>query len=459
METKKILRAILLSTIIIFSSCEKDSSTPPPIYPDDCNGVAGGLAALDMCGDCHESYVYNGVTHTVTYVATQAEANALLNDSTSLILAGTPMYIDYDLNNPNPMHTATWSQSCSGYFFYADGYSTVSYGGQTARLDMAAEMMSALASGSTTESMLDGMFDNSGGYFTNADLNASSKQIKSKTAKGAENALSNAQQDYVQGLFDGWFADYAANVAPIIDGDATSHPASAGVAGWVGNRELNAKGMEYDQIVAKSLIGALCLDQVVNSYLSPTKIGPTVNNTTRSPEEDNNATAMEHHWDEGFGYVYGKFGPNNISGDLESDGLLGKYVNKYPVYKTEVLNAFQAGREAIIAGDDAAKDAQAQIIKETLSTVVALKAISYLEGASTELAANGYSADYFHDLSEGYGFILSLQFTYNSNGAPWFSHGDVNTMLAALEAGNGLWDRTVSELDAMVLNIKTVTGL
>ena len=461
-----LLRAILLSTIIIFSSCEKNNPSPTQIvgcmdsaalnynadatidddsctYPEDCNGVQNGLAALDMCGVCHESYMYAGMG-AATPVATYADT---VGQAGTFILAGSTSDV---MNNPG------WNATCAGYFFYADGYSTVSYGGQTARLDMASEMMSALASGSTTESMLDGMFDNSGDYFSNADLNASSKQIKSKTATGAENALSTAEREYVQGLFDGWFADYAANVAPIIDGTVEASP---GVAGWVGNRELNAKGMEYDQIVAKSLIGALCLDQVVNSYLSPTKIGMTVDNTTRDPQEDNNATAMEHHWDEGFGYVYGKFGPNNIYGDLESDGLLGKYVNKYPQYIPVVLGAFQAGREAIIANDHAEKDAQAQIIKETLSTVVALKAISYLEGASTELAANGYSADYFHDLSEGYGFILSLQFTYNSNGLPWFTHAEVNDMLAALEAGNGLWDRTVSELDAMVLDIKTVTGL
>ena len=65
--------------------------------------------------------------------------------------------------------------------------------------------------------------------------------------------------------FDSWFIDYATNVAPIV---GSSTMAAAGSAGMAGNRELNAKGMEYDQIVAKSLIGALCLDQVVNGYLS-----------------------------------------------------------------------------------------------------------------------------------------------------------------------------------------------
>ena len=482
MEKKSLLKVLLLSTVIVLSSCKKDNPSTAIVgcmdqmavnynasateedgscnYPTDCNGVENGLAALDLCGICHESYVYNLTTHTVNYIATQAEADALLNASaqTSLIEAGTPMYIEFDLNNPSPMHIATWSQSCTGYFFYADGYSTVSYGGQTARLDMASEMVDALASSSTTEAMLDGMFDHQAGSsdFADAGLNASSKQIKSKTATGAETPLTTSEQDYVQGLFDDWFADYATNVAPIMDGNASSHPASAGVAGWIDNRELNAKGMEYDQIVAKSLIGALCLDQVVNSYLSPTKLN--VDNTTRNPDEDNNATAMEHHWDEGFGYVYGKFGPNNIYGDLSDDGLLGKYLNKFPLWATAVSDAFQAGREAIVANDDNARDAQVVIIKETLSMLVAQKAVDYLEGAAVDAVAK--NAAYFHALSEGYGFILSLQFTNDGNGNAYFTHSEVNEMLTTLEQGDGLWDRTNTELIEMAATIRaTVPGL
>ena len=471
MKVKNLITGIFFSVIIILSSCKKDNpittvtgcmdemainydaaateSDGSCTYPTDCNGVENGLAALDMCGVCHESYMYTmGAPTTVaTYADTVGQAGIF-------ILAGTPVDV---MNNPG------WNATCTGYFFYADGYSTVSYGGQTARLNMASEMMSALESSSTTAAMLYGMFDHQAGSsdFADADLNASSKQIKSKTATGAETPLTTSEQAFVQALFNGWFADYAANVAPIMDGDENSHPASAGVAGWVGgdgvlpSRELNAKGLEYDQIVAKSLIGALCLDQVVNSYLSPTKLN--VDNTTRNPGEDNNATAMEHHWDEGFGYVYGKFGPNNIYGDLSNDGLLGKYLNKFPAWATTVLDAFQAGREAIVAKDDNARDAQAAIIKQTLSQLVAQKAVDYLEGAAVDASAK--NAAYFHALSEGYGFILSLQFTNDGTGNAYFTHSQVNEMLTTLEAGNGLWDRTAAELTDMADNIRATAGL
>ena len=63
-------------------------------------------------------------------------------------------------------------------------------------------------------------------------------------------------------------------------------------------------------------------------------------------------------------------------------------------------------------------------------------------------------ANYFHGLSEGYGFVLSLQFTYDANGNSYFSHNEVSIMLTALEAGNGFWDRTPEELDDMAAQIE-----
>ena len=115
-----------------------------------------------------------------------------------------------------------------------------------------------------------------------------------------------------------------------------------------------------------------------------------------------------------------------------------------------MYNAFKLGRQAIVDNCSEVRDAQAQIIKETLSLVVALKAEGYLRESA---AADALSPEYFHALSEGYGFILSLQFTHNSNGMPYFSHEQVHTMLATLEAGNGFWDRTPAELIQMADDI------
>ena len=306
MERKNLLKVLLLSTVIVLSSCKKDSPTPidpvDPVGVADCNEVVGGTSLMDECGVCQQAYIYNVVTHDVTFL-----------DDTSGVVAGDNEMLVMPDSPSNPY----WSNVSmpAEFSFTADGYNTVSYGGQTARLDMASEMMSAISSNGTTADALMGMFAHEAGGmdFEDADLNASSKQIKSKTAAYSTSGVQMA----IHASFDSWFTDYATNVAPIV---GTTTMAASGSAGMAGNRELNAKGMEYDQIAAKSLIGALCLDQVVNGYLSEVKIGDAVDNVTRDPNEDNNATAMEHHWDEGFGYVYGKFGPDNLTGDLGNDG-------------------------------------------------------------------------------------------------------------------------------------------
>ena len=338
----------------------------------------------------------------------------------------------------------------STYSFEVDGSSTVSYSGQTQRLQMHDELHAALSNSATTEAMLNGMYAHESGNadFSDALLNASSKQLRSKTA-GYQPA---ANQSHIHTQIEAWFNDYSTNVAPAIANQTLAAP---GVAGFVDNRELNAKGMEYDQIITKSLIGALCLDQVVNGYLSPAKIGDQVDNTTRDPNEDQNATAMEHHWDEGFGYIYG-LDDNIGDATINNDIMLGKYLNKFENWKIIVYDAFIMGRAAIVNNCSDERDRQAQIIKETLSMVCAQKAIDYLTSSAD---AVDQSADFFHGLSEGYGFILSLQFTVSSDGTPYFSHSEVNSMLSQLEDGNGFWDVTDAELNQMANDIISRTGL
>ena len=349
---------------------------------------------------------------------------------------------------PNDPGNPYWNQAGCKYTFTYQGQSTVSYSGQTARLIMASEMLSALNSSITTTTDLLSMWSNDGWTWESDDANASTKNIGGKTATGSETPLTSTESAAVVNKIIAWFNAYQDNVAQIMEGDEISHPASAGTAGWIENRELNEHGFEYDQFVAKTLIGAMCLDQVVNGYLSPTKLN--VDNTDRS----SGYTSMEHHWDEGFGYVYGKFGPNNSEGDLSADGLLGKYLNKsaFATEKAAVFQAFIDGRAAIVSGDYDERDAQALIIKNNLSVVVAQKAIDYLTAAAEDVSS--LNGDYFHGLSEGYGFIMSLQFT-NFNGTPYFTHTEVMDMIADLEAGNGFWDRTASELSDMANTIQS----
>jgi len=78
--------------------------------------------------------------------------------------------------------------------------------------------------------------------------------------------------------------------------------------------------------------------------------------------------------------------------------------------------------------------------------VIGIRSVFYLQQGKNSLVNDKASA--FHDLSEGYGFIYSLQFTRNPNtDLPYFSKTEVDNYLAQLMNGNGFWDVTEATLD------------
>jgi hypothetical protein len=336
------------------------------------------------------------------------------------------------------------------YTFTREGETTVSFGGQTSRLEMAASLMGQLNSENVLASDLLTMF-NDGTGFGDSTLDDSGKKLGNKTAAYGDESVVEDIRAFI--------TEYADVVSTSFSTDA-----EAGVAGshtGAGGRtvRINGKGMELNQVFAKSLIGALVMDQVAYGYLSATKIGDAVENVAL--EDGKNYTKMEHHFDEGFGYVYGQ--ESDITAAASPDGsgvLFAKYLKKVnaseePGIATEIYDAFKMGRAAIVANDSEVRDAQAEIVKTKMSRVILHKAAYYLRGAAEAKSAAAVDyADYFHGLSEGYGFVLSLQFTYDQNGVSYFSHAEVDTMLTALEAGNGFWDITPEELNAMAAQIE-----
>ena len=288
---------------------------------------------------------------------------------------------DPSTDTPTPIECTV--NAPSDYTFEVDGSSTVSFSGQTARLGMAEEILSMLGESSTTDvAVLNQMYTDGTG-FSDVTLDASGKNLRGKTASYQTATV----KSYVQAQFDAMLVDYATNVAPAM---AASTPAAPGTAGMIGSRELNAKGMEIDQCFAKGLIGALCLDQIANGYLSEAKIGDGVDNSSRDVNSSNNYTAMEHHWDEGFGYVYG-LEPDvlspNYNAAIDPDGskagsLLNKYLGKYENYRNEVYTSFVNGRQGIVENCSDVRDTEAADIKVALSNVIMSKAESYLRDAA-----------------------------------------------------------------------------
>ena len=101
-------------------------------------------------------------------------------------------------------------------------------------------------------------------------------------------------------------------------------------------------------------------------------------------------------------------------------------------------------------------EAQAKIIKQELSKVIGQYAVHYLESAYTKISSGSDRRESFHGLSEGYGFILSLQFTKNpTTSEPYYNIDEVNAMLTEMD---DFWTVTPAALKSMASNIETKFG-
>lgn len=353
------------------------------------------------------------------------------------------------------------------YDFTRNGAPSVSFTGQTTRIQMAAELTSAMMDfDNTTEELLLEMYRNetaNGGDadpFQNPDLNDATKNIKGKVAASADYFSSNSQLSAeIKNQFELWLTAQVEEVFP--NENSVAAPGQPGqIADGQSTRYVNGKGFEYNQMVGKSLIGALMADQMLNNYLSTSVLDAGTNredNNDGTLSEGSNYTNMEHKWDEAYGYLFGNAdNPSNPTFG-EGNGFLNTYLGRvdsdedFAGIAQETFEAFILGRAAIEAGAYDIRDEQAQIIRENISTVIAVRAIYYLQSGKNALEQT--SPDYgaaFHDLSEAYGFMYSLKFSRvpNSDG-PYLTSQEIDGMLAQLTSGDGLWDIGTNALDEM----------
>jgi len=119
------------------SSCTYDASL-------DCMGIENGVAALDTCGTCHQSYIYDFATHTPTYI----------NDTTGLALGATEMLIlagsaEDIVSNPNwnggPLGAIDDCGDCHSSYIYDFATHTTTDINDTAGLVLGATEMLILA--------------------------------------------------------------------------------------------------------------------------------------------------------------------------------------------------------------------------------------------------------------------------------------------------------------------------
>jgi hypothetical protein len=357
----------------------------------------------------------------------------------------------------------------SDYSFTRDAESTVSFSGQTTRIAMAEELAGAMLTFDQTAQGLSNMFRNTEGTmpFADAELNASTKSIRSKVAASRDLFFANTTTSTaIRTAMDEWLTAQVTEVFP-----NRNELAAVGQAGQIADgssvRYINANGLEYNQAVTKSLIGALMYDQAANNYLSTAVLDEGTNredNDMGTVVVDKPYTNMEHKWDEAFGYLFG--GSQNPAKPLDDlgagDDFLNKYLGRveddadYAGIASEIELAFRTGRAAIVAGDYAERDRQANMIKENLTKILAIRAVYYLkqgEAVLTTTPANLGGA--FHDLSEGYGFIYSLRFVAGQDAT--VVDGWINDL--ANTSSNGFWDLDPAVLATIASEIATAYGI
>jgi hypothetical protein len=291
--------------------------------------------------------------------------------------------------------------------------------------------------------------------------------MRSKTAASIDFFSSNAtDQALIRADFDGYLASQVDEVFP--NWGVTATP---GVAGQIpdgsSTRYVSAQGLEYNQLWTKGLIGAMVTDQALNGYLSSAVLDAgsnTEDNDSGTVAEGKTYTTMEHKWDEAYGYVYGlNADAADPNADLGADSFLNKYIlrvegdDDFAGIADEIFQAFKLGRAAIVAKQYDVRNAQADIIRLKVSEIIGIRSVYYLQTAKSSIDQE--SPDFggaFHDISEGYGFIYSLQFTRKPNSTdPYFTKAEVDAFLVDLmdDGPNGLWDVELSTLENMATAI------
>jgi len=322
-------------------------------------------------------------------------------------------------------------------FTDADGNSTVSYGGQTARMDMLSEMVTYLksANGSNaTPATLDAstllaMYDNSYTGWTDQSLVGNGKQLKSKTA------LADAG---IQAMFEGWMT-----------------AAAAASPDQTGSYLQDASGVEWTQMIEKGLMGACFASQMTSNYLAG--IEADDNETAVDPAAGKFYTEMEHHWDEAYGYFTDAVDyPAN-----GTDRFWGKYANKSYLEDnlgsaTDISTAFRTGRAALSAHNTTDALAQRDIIIAEVKQMQAGMAIHYLNDVKSKVSSGADQSAINHSMSEALAFIFGIQFISET---PDMSSADVMALVGQIEPAVAGFTMSLTSINAVIDQIAAATGL
>jgi len=364
-------------------------------------------------------------------------------------------------------------QNPSTYTFSRNGETSIDFSEQTTLIAMAEELLIALSDENSSEEDLNAMFSHIEGTndFSNTSLNNSDKNLRDNVAASIDYFfLNETDATAIKEDFDALISEQVTSVFANY-----STPSEAGVAGEIKdsrdntNRYINTQGVELNEFFGKALIGGLMVDQILNNFLSSSVLDAD-NNIQDNDDfvlvEGKNYTAMEHAWDEAYGFLFGA--EIDVANPVfNADSFLSKYIYQvdqdmdFTGIAEDIHSAFKLGRAAIVANDYDVREEQTEIIKEKISLVIAIGAVqSFHEG--NELL-NEAMIDYgaaFHKISEGIGLLYSLQFTRQpqttGSPTPYFTKTEIDAyVIKLLGTGNGLWEDTTStSLEVIIEDIE-----
>ena len=165
--------------------------------------------------------------------------------------------------------------------------------------------------------------------------------------------------------------------------------------------------------------------------------------------EEGIGTAMEHHWDEAFGYL-GL--PTDFPSNTEGLRFWGKYINGRDAQlgsNEKLMKAFITGRAAISNNDLETRDEQIEIIRNEWEKVSAATAVHYLNRANSFFADDAIRN---HVLSEAWAFIHALKYNPNKK----LTNVEIDAILEDL--GDNFYTVTTDNINAVKAALVSAYG-
>jgi hypothetical protein len=331
------------------------------------------------------------------------------------------------------------------YAFERNGATSVSYSGQTERLDMLEILTNTMKNGNTVGTEvnaqdLKNMFRNEGDAFAPLSFG---KDLFSKCYSGDTD------------MIEGWMDELAANSSAT----ESATPGTAGVVLETGSTTdgylVNDHGIELTQVISKTLMGSVFFYQAMESYLTSERMGTVGNDEV---EDGANHTEMEHYFDEAFGY----FGaPTDFPSAVTIDNarFWAKYCDRrngdsQPGINNALMDAFINGRHAIVNTTYDDRDAAIATVAEKWGIVIAATAKDYLSSALSTTGIAAHSKH--HALSEAIGFMHSLKYHFangNSKVSPLYNYSSVEQALTFVGMSTDFYTLTDTEIQSAIDNL------